>query len=70
MTNKTFIYIIFECNLYFLCFKIVAKEASDIVILDDNFSSIVKSVMWLVVVVNIIVVEIFVVLFFCFRYYF
>lgn len=27
-------------------FQIVAKEASDIVILDDNFSSIVKSVMW------------------------
>ena len=24
----------------------VAKEASDIVILDDNFSSIVKSVLW------------------------
>ena len=29
-----------------VCVFIVAKEASDIVILDDNFSSIVKSVMW------------------------
>ena len=30
----------------YVCVLIVAKEASDIVILDDNFSSIVKSVMW------------------------
>ena len=31
---------------YFFIWFTVAKEASDIVILDDNFSSIVKSVMW------------------------
>lgn len=33
--------------LIFLCwYTTVAKEASDIIILDDNFGSIVKAVMW------------------------
>ena len=41
-TTQLYIYILYSIHIYF----IVAKEASDIVILDDNFSSIVKSVMW------------------------
>lgn len=40
------LYIFLQLFMSFFINLLVAKEASDIVILDDNFSSIVKSVMW------------------------